>query len=76
MSVITLRPGRAAPGTAPSDTDSSTSSLSRNRSARVAVKSSPASLTTRSSSNAIRTESRLLGPAGTSAASCTMRVTS
>ena len=53
---ITLRPGSAAPGASGSShTDSLTSSSSPSRSASVAVSSSPASLTSRSSSNATRT---------------------
>jgi hypothetical protein len=42
------------------------------RCASVAVTSSPASLTNRRSSNATRTESSVLGPLATSAASCTI----
>ena len=74
---ITFRPGSAAPGTRyPSHTDSFTSSSIPNRSASVAVNNSPASLTSRGSSNATRTESKLPGPAGTSVPSCTIWVTS
>ena len=74
---ITLRPGRHAPGNlGSSHTDSFTSSSIPNRSASVAHTSNPASLISRSSSNATRTESRFDGPSGTSAPSCTMWVTS
>jgi len=74
---ITLRPGRHAPGARESShTDSFTNSSIPNRSASVAVTNSPASLTSRCSSNCTFTDSRLAGPAGTSAASCTIWVTS
>ena len=70
---ITFRPGSAAPGTPyPSHTDSFTSPSIPNRSASVAVNSSPASLARRGSSNATRTESKQAGPAGTSEPSCTI----
>ena len=50
---ITLRPGRHAPGARESShTDSFTNSSIPNRSASVAVTNSPASLTSRCSSNA------------------------
>ena len=59
---ITFRPGYPVP----SHTDSFTRSSVPNRPASVAVNSSPASLTSRCSSNTIRAESRLAGPAETS----------
>ena len=60
---ITLRPGSAAPGTPyPSHTDSLTSSSTPSRSAKVAINNSPASLTSRGSSNATRTASKAPRP--------------
>ena len=61
--------GEKPAGSAASHTDSLTNASIPNRSASVALASSPASLISRSSSNATRTEWRFLGPAGTSAAS-------
>ncbi len=75
--LITLRPGSAAPGAlGSSHTDSFTSSSTPNRSANVAHTNRPASLISRCSSNLTCTESRLIGPAGTSAPPCTIWVTS
>ena len=60
---ITLRPGRHAPGAlGSSHTDSFTNCSIPNRSASVAVTSKPASLISRSSSNATRTASRFDRP--------------
>jgi hypothetical protein len=74
---ITLRPGNAAPGDlGSSHTDSFASASIPNRSANVAVTNKPALLTSRCSSKRTRTESRFAGPSGTSAASCTIWVTS
>lgn len=75
--LITLRPGSAAPGSVESShTLSLTNCSIPSRSASVAHTSSPASLISRSSLNATRTESTLAGPSGTSAPSCTIWVTS
>ncbi len=56
-SVITLRPGLAAPAASPRSTHSSTSASIPSRAATVAGSTSPASATARSSSKTIAVES-------------------